>query len=88
MAGGGALQSSPVWAQMIADAFGAPIQLLAETEITGRGVALLLRERLDGTPLDAQPPRVSQVVDPDPVNVHVYRAARERQMELYRRLYN
>ena len=34
----------PAWAQMIADAFNAPIQLLAEAEITARGVALLLRE--------------------------------------------
>lgn len=87
MAGGGALRSSPAWAQMIADAFNAPIQLLAEAEITGRGVALLLRNRLHGVPLDAVPPRVNRVLRPNPDHAPVYQAARARQLDLYRRLY-
>ncbi len=87
MAGGGALQSSPAWAQMIADAFNAPIQLLDEVEITARGVALLLRQRLDGTPLDADPPRLSSVLQPNPEHAPVFAAARSRQIDLYQRLY-
>ena len=87
MAGGGALDASPIWARMIADAFDAPLNLLAETEITARGVALLLREALDGAPIDADVPRIKQVIYPDPAHVPAYQAARERQLDLYRRLY-
>ena len=49
---------------MIADAFDTPIHLLDEAEITARGVALLLRQRLDGRALDADRPRVSQILRP------------------------
>ena len=42
VAGGGALQASTAWAQMIADAFNSPLQLLAEAEVTARGVALMI----------------------------------------------
>ncbi|MCY4020063.1 MAG: FGGY-family carbohydrate kinase [Chloroflexi bacterium] len=87
IAGGGALGSSPAWPQMIADAFNAPIQLLAEDEITARGVALLLRNRLDGTALDADPPRISRVLQPNPEHAPIYEAARARQVDLYQRLY-
>ena len=87
MAGGGALRSSPIWARMIADAFDAPIHLLDEAEITARGVALLLRQRLDGIALDADAPRVSRILRPKGRHVSAFRAARERQLDLYRRLY-
>ena len=87
IAGGGALQSSPAWAQMIADAFDTPIQLLSEAEITARGVALLMRNRLDGASLDADPPQVSRALRPNPEHVPTYEAARERQVDLYQRLY-
>ena len=87
IAGGGALESSPAWAQMIADAFDAPIQVLAEPEITARGVALLLRDRLDGTALDAGAPRISRVLRPNPEHAPIYAAARARQVDLYQRLY-
>lgn len=87
MAGGGALRSSPIWAQMIADAFDTPIHLIDEDEITARGVALLLRQRLDGVALDADAPRVSQIARPKAPHVRAFRASRERQLDLYRRLY-
>ncbi len=87
MAGGGALQSSPAWARMMADAFDSPIHLLAETEITARGVALMMRRSLDGTPLDADQPAIEDVIYPAPERVRLLRRARERQLELYRRLY-
>lgn len=87
MAGGGALQSSPVWARMMADAFDSPIHLLAEAEITARGVALLMRRSLDGVPLDADAPAIERVIAPEPERVRLLRGARERQVDLYRRLY-
>lgn len=88
MAGGGALQSSPAWARMMADAFDTPIHLLAEAEITARGVALMMRRSLDGLPLDADPPAIAEVLAPEPERVQLLRRARERQLELYRRLYD
>lgn len=88
MAGGGALGSSSAWARMIANAFDTPIHLLDEAEITARGVALLLRQRLEGTALDADPPRVSRILQPEPRHVSVFQAARERQLDLYQRLYD
>ena len=87
MAGGGALQSSPAWARMMADAFDTPIHLLEDAEITARGVALLMRHSLDGVPLDADPPAIARVIEPEFDRVRRLRAARERQNDLYRRLY-
>ncbi len=87
MAGGGALQASAAWAQMVADAFDSPLQLLAETEVTARGVALMMRRSLDGADPAAEPPSIGRVVAPDPGGASLLRAARERQVELYRRLY-
>ena len=87
MAGGGALQSSPAWARMMADAFDSPIHLLAEAEITARGVALMMRRSLDGMALDANPPAIASVIQPEPHRAQKLRRARERQLDLYRRLY-
>ncbi|MCE2471139.1 MAG: hypothetical protein J4G18_04425 [Anaerolineae bacterium] len=86
-AGGGALRASGAWAQMVADAFDSPLQLLAESEVTARGVALMMLKSLDGADPAAEPPRIGRVVAPDPGGVSLLRAARERQVELYRRLY-
>lgn len=87
MAGGGALQSSMAWTQMIANAFNAPIQCLAESEITARGVALMLRYSLDGIALDATPPKISQTLYPNVDHAEIFREARNRQIDLYNRLY-
>lgn len=88
MAGGGALQSSPVWMQMIADAFNAPIHCLAEPELTSRGVALMILKHLDDRPLDAVPPQIETTLSPNPQSVNRFINARERQVELYQRLYD
>ncbi|MCY3864781.1 MAG: FGGY-family carbohydrate kinase [Chloroflexi bacterium] len=88
MAGGGALQSSLAWARMMADAFNTPIHLLAEAEITARGVALMMRRSLDGSSLDAVQPAIEDVIYPAPDRVRLLRRARERQLDLYRRLYD
>ena len=88
LAGGGALQASAAWAQMTANAFDAPLHLLAEAEITARGVALMLRHRLDGIALNATPVEVERVVQPNPNHARRFRAARARQIDLYQRLYS
>jgi len=87
MAAGGALQASPAWAQILANALNAPLRLLAEAEITARGVCLLMRHSLDGTALLAQAPAIAAELQPDPAAVPIMRAARQRQMDLYQRLY-
>ncbi len=66
LASGGALEGSPAWVQIIANALDRPLQLLAEPETTGRGVALLLLHALDGLSLDAYPPRIARTVKPQP----------------------
>ena len=85
--GAGSLSASPVWAQMLADACDCPIMLLAEREVTARGVALMMRNALDGVALDAEPPRISRIAQPVPANAQALRAARDRQSDLYARLY-
>jgi len=88
LAGGGALRASAAWAQMTANAFDAPLHVLAEAEITARGVALMLLRRLDGIALDATPAEIQCVVRPNPKHARRFRAARARQIDLYRRLYS
>lgn len=87
LAGGGALNASKAWAQMLADAFDCPILLLAESEVTASGIALMIRHSLDGVALAAEPPQIRRTVQPEPARVATMRAAAERQSELYRRLY-
>ena len=62
--------------------------MLAETEITARGVALMLLRSLDGASPADQPPLTSRVVMPRPAAAAKLRAARDRQTNLYRRLYS
>lgn len=88
MAGGGALHSSPAWARMMADAFDTPIHLLAEAEVTARGVALMMRRSLEGVALDADPPAIDRVIEPEPTRARALRRACERQIDLYRRIYD
>lgn len=83
MASGGALSASPAWAQMMADAFGCPLHLIAETETTALGIAQLIRETLDHRSLAS--PIVSEVITPHSEAVRIYQAARDRLNALYYR---
>jgi gluconokinase len=84
--GGGALHASPAWAQMIADATQTPIHLMGE-ETTARGAAMLALEALGKGPLEAFVPPASRVFEPRPELAEVFRQAKARQVDLYRRLY-
>lgn len=81
LAGGGALASSPAWAQIMANALGRPLHIIAAEEVTGRGVALLLLGALDG--FKPPPPPIQRVFPPDSAAATIYQQARERQMTLY-----
>lgn len=81
-AGGGAMNASPAWAQMMCNALNRPLYLLAESEITARGVALLMLKALD-----AYPPQVEAMLTPQAEAVERLQAARQRQIRLYEQLY-
>ncbi|TKD00896.1 gluconokinase [Polyangium fumosum] len=85
-AGGGALSASPAWAQMFADAMQTPVHLMGE-EATVRGAAMLALEARGLGSLADLAPSASHRFAPRPEVAGVYRAAKERQIELYRRLY-
>lgn len=82
-AGGGAMQSSDAWAQMMADAFNRELRLVEEPEVTARGLAALITGGLDR----AAQVQVRKYFHPRPEAVELLRAARERQITLYRRFY-
>jgi len=84
---GGALTASPTWAQIMANALGRPLEVLAEPEVTARGVAVLALHALGACALDAYLPAVADTFQPQPDCVRALRAARDRQNGLYRLLY-
>ncbi|MEZ4661684.1 MAG: gluconokinase [Caldilineaceae bacterium] len=87
IASGGALLSSPVWMQMMADSLGRSIVPLDEQEISARGLAVLGLEKL-GVIADASelPPQTSSPIEPRPAYHEVFRAARDRQVLIYNAL--
>lgn len=87
MASGAALEKSPAWVQLMADALARPIALLAETELAARGMALLLLAAHEGHALTDQPPQIKQIIEPREKGVQALKQARERQQDLYARLY-
>lgn len=86
IASGGALENSRAWTQIMADALALPITLLAEQELSARGVAVLLLAA-DGHSLTGFPPRQLEMIQPRGAGISALKTARERQAELYRRLY-
>ena len=84
MAGGGALAASPAWAQIIANALDHPLCILAESEPTARGVAILTLRALGQCVLSDHPPTIYRTLHPQIERVTALRAARKRQIDLYR----
>ncbi|HVU11332.1 MAG TPA: gluconokinase [Phototrophicaceae bacterium] len=84
---GGGLDASPAWRQMIANALNRELQFAGESEITARGVAILVLSALDKTVLSAFPPKITATVTPQPEAVAQLRAARDRQQMLYHKFY-
>ena len=84
IASGGALLSSPVWLQMMADVLGQPVVTLAEGEATSRGMALLALEALGVIDaVDQLPPTTGKTYTPNMQNHQLYQIALEQQVAFY-----
>ena len=84
VATGHALLQSEWWMQLFADALGRPVVASEAAEGSARGAACYVLERLG---LEPDPAPLGRRHEPDPERGKVYAAARERQRELYRRLF-
>jgi gluconokinase len=84
---GGALDRSPAWTQIIADALGQPIAILGQAEASGRGAALLALESLGLIgDLRALAAPFRETVMPDAAGHARYRDALARQQALDERV--
>ena len=84
---GGALLSSPVLQQVLADVLNTPLFPSREREASARGVALLALEALGAFPDVARvEPDLEAPVLPDQQHAALYQRAAVRQQELYRKL--
>jgi gluconokinase len=87
IASGGSLLSSPAWMQIIASTLGHAILASEEQEATSRGAALLALESLGAiASVDALPAPTGALYEPDMARHAIYRAAIDRQRELYKQL--
>jgi gluconokinase len=84
VATGHALLASPAWIQLCADVLDRPVTASGVPEGSARGAAIHALERLGADP-DSAP--LGQTYEPDPRRAEIYAAARERQRELYDRLF-
>lgn len=84
VASGNALQSSPVWLQIICDVIGREIVLTETREASTRGAALLALEAAGKIQLnDKTDLQFGKIFDPDFSQHEKYQAARERQEKFY-----
>jgi gluconokinase len=84
VATGHALLASPDWIQLCADVLGRPVTASAVSEGSARGAAVAALERLGADP---DPAPLGETYEPDLERTELHDAARERQRELYRRLF-
>jgi gluconokinase len=84
VATGGALEEDAWWIQVFADVLTLPITASGVEEGSARGAAVHVLERLGVEP---EPAPLGTTYEPDPERAEIYSAARERQRELYERLF-
>jgi gluconokinase len=84
VATGHALLAGPAWIQLCADVLGRPVTASGVPEGSARGAAVYALERLGAEP---DPAPLGRTYEPDPRRAEIYAAARERQRDLYRRLF-
>lgn len=87
VAAGGALESSHVWTQILADVLNRPILHSRDRELTSRGIAALARDAIGAGRLEDLPPLEGRPVTPDRGRHAVYAEAMQRQQELMDRMY-
>jgi gluconokinase len=85
VATGHALLTNPGWIQLCADALGRPVVASAVSEGSARGAAVYALERLGAAP---DPAPLGETYEPDAERTAFHAAARERQRELYERLFS
>jgi len=84
IATGGSLVRSRLWAQIFADVLGQPITLCLEPEASARGAALMALEAMGILrDLTDAPAQLGETFAPDPRHHERYRAALQRQRQLY-----
>jgi gluconokinase len=81
IATGRALLADHAWVQILADVLERPIAVSAVEEASARGAAVVALERIGATPA---PVALGPLFEPREEHFGTYRAARERQRELYR----
>jgi gluconokinase len=86
MASGGALDASPAWGQILANALNRPLYRLAESDIIPRGAAVMALKALGKGALTDYLPYIASTIEPNPESAQIYRAARARQVALYEHL--
>jgi gluconokinase len=84
VATGHGLLSDPDWIQLCADVLERPVTESAVAEGSARGASVHALERLG---VEADPAPLGRTFEPDASRAEVYRAARERQRDLYSRLF-
>jgi gluconokinase len=84
VATGHALLASAEWTQLFADVLGLPVTASGVAEGSARGAAIHVLQRLGVEP---EPAPLGCVHEPEPERTEIYAAARERQRELYERLF-
>jgi gluconokinase len=84
VATGHALLSSPEWIQVFADVLGRPVTASAVQEGSARGAAVYALERLG---IDPPLAPLGETLVPDPGRTEIHAAARQRQRDLYGRLF-
>jgi gluconokinase len=84
VASGGALRQSPAWAQIVTDALGTPVALMAEDhEASSRGAALVALQAVGAIPSAADAPAPpTELLLPDADRSAIYARALERQIAL------
>ncbi len=84
IAGGGAMTNSPWWLQTMADVLEGEVHVPREEQATSRGAAILALNALGAWKgLDDVMPEIATVYEPRDTHRQRYRAAIERQSELY-----
>ena len=84
VATGHALLASEWWIQVFADVLGRPVTASGVPEGSARGAAVHALERFG---IEPEPAPLGQPYEPDPRRTEIYAAARDRQRELYRKLF-
>lgn len=87
VAGGGALQNSPIWLQIVTDVLGREVAVTGIQETSARGASLLAFEALGLIKdLNKIPDFIENIYLPDSERHAIYRRALKRQERLYEKL--